>query len=132
MGPYNIVPMAETGFSHRLTPYKIVEHFFGRSYRRLAYSLTIKTWVLNHRFFFLFSHAHFYSDLCDKNKRVCSSIQLKKKICWVQDVRCINHPSIGGEGGRGGGVTAFCLLKGYSAEHWLEALLHCMLMIENE
>ena len=28
-----IAPVAETGFSHRLTAYKIVGHFFGLSYR---------------------------------------------------------------------------------------------------
>ena len=31
-----ITPVAETGFSHRLTPYKNVGHFFGRLYLRLA------------------------------------------------------------------------------------------------
>ena len=30
--PVMLAPVAETGFSHRLTPYKIVGNFFGRSY----------------------------------------------------------------------------------------------------
>ena len=35
--PYrHLAPVAETGFSHRLTPYKIVGHFFGRSYLYLS------------------------------------------------------------------------------------------------
>ena len=34
---YNYVaPVAETGFSHRLTAYKIVGHFFGLSYREIS------------------------------------------------------------------------------------------------
>ena len=31
--------MAETGFSHRLTAYKIVGHFFGLSYRKILGSI---------------------------------------------------------------------------------------------
>ena len=31
-----IAPVAETGFSHRLTAYKIVGDLFGRSYLRLS------------------------------------------------------------------------------------------------
>ena len=33
LGP---APVAETGFSHRLTAYKIVGHFFGLSYRKIS------------------------------------------------------------------------------------------------
>ena len=32
----NLAPVAETGFSHRLTAYKIVGHFFGLSYRNIS------------------------------------------------------------------------------------------------
>ena len=31
-----VAPVAETGFSHRLTAYKIVGHFFGLSYRKIS------------------------------------------------------------------------------------------------
>ena len=31
-----LAPVAETGFSHRLAAYKIVEHFFGLSYRKIS------------------------------------------------------------------------------------------------
>ena len=31
-----LAPLAETGFSHRLTAYKIVGHFFGLSYRKIS------------------------------------------------------------------------------------------------
>ena len=31
-----LAPMAETGFSHRLTAYKIVGHFFGLSYLNIS------------------------------------------------------------------------------------------------
>ena len=31
-----IAPVAETGFSHRLTAYKIVGHLFGLSYRKIS------------------------------------------------------------------------------------------------
>ena len=31
-----LVPVAKTGFSHRLTAYKIVGHFFGLSYRKIS------------------------------------------------------------------------------------------------
>ena len=34
--------MAETGFSHRLTAYKIVGHFFGLSYRKISGSNQVK------------------------------------------------------------------------------------------
>ena len=33
-----VAPVAETGFSHRLTTYKIVGHFFGLSYRKISRS----------------------------------------------------------------------------------------------
>ena len=32
----SVAPVAETGFSHRLTAYKIVGHFFGLSYLKIA------------------------------------------------------------------------------------------------
>ena len=35
-------PVAETGFSHRLTAYKIVGHFFGLSYREISGSNQVK------------------------------------------------------------------------------------------
>ena len=41
--PHNCVtPVAETGFSHRLTAYKIVGHFFGLSYRKISGSNQVK------------------------------------------------------------------------------------------
>ena len=41
-GPPKLAPMAETGFSHRLTAYEIVAHFFGLSYRKIAGSNQVK------------------------------------------------------------------------------------------
>ena len=32
----HLAPVAETGFRHRLTAYKIVGHFFGLSYRKIS------------------------------------------------------------------------------------------------
>ena len=37
-----IAPVAETGFSHRLTAYKIVGHFFRLSYRKISRSYHVK------------------------------------------------------------------------------------------
>ena len=37
-----IAPVAETGFSHRLTAYKIVGHFFRQSYREKSGSNQVK------------------------------------------------------------------------------------------
>ena len=34
--------MADTGFSHRLTAYKIVGHFFGMSYRKISWNNQVK------------------------------------------------------------------------------------------
>ena len=46
-----VAPVAETGFSHRLTAYKIVGHFFERSYRKISGSDQVKN-----SFFFLISN----------------------------------------------------------------------------
>ena len=40
--PPQLAPVAETGFSHRLTAYKIVGHFFGLSYRKISGSNQVK------------------------------------------------------------------------------------------
>ena len=40
--PPQLAPVSETGFSHRLTAYKIVEHFFGLSYRKISESNQVK------------------------------------------------------------------------------------------
>ena len=37
-----VAPVAATGFSHRLTAYKIVRHFFGLSYRKISGSNQVK------------------------------------------------------------------------------------------
>ena len=37
-----LAPVAETGFSHRLTAYKIVGHFFGLSYRKISGNNQVK------------------------------------------------------------------------------------------
>ena len=37
-----LAPVAETGFSHRLTAYKIVGHFFRLSYRKISGSNQVK------------------------------------------------------------------------------------------
>ena len=42
VGTCQIAPVAETGFSHRLTAYKIVGHFFGLSYRKISGSNQVK------------------------------------------------------------------------------------------
>ena len=34
---HDVAPVAETGFSHGLTPYKIVGQFFERSHQRFAF-----------------------------------------------------------------------------------------------
>ena len=39
----SIAPVAETGFSHRLTAYKIVGHFFGLSYLNISGNNQAKT-----------------------------------------------------------------------------------------
>ena len=39
---HNLAPVAETGFSHRLSAYKIVGHFFGLSYRKITGSNQVK------------------------------------------------------------------------------------------
>ena len=39
---WNLAPVAETGFSHRLTAYKIVGHFFGLSYQKISESNQVK------------------------------------------------------------------------------------------
>ena len=39
---YMLAPVAETGFSHKLTAYKIVGHFFGLSYRKISGSNQVK------------------------------------------------------------------------------------------
>ena len=41
----SIAPVAETGFSHRLTAYKIVGHFFGLSYRKISVINQIKNTI---------------------------------------------------------------------------------------
>ena len=40
--PPQLAPVAETGFSHRLTAYKIVGHFFGLSYWKISGSNQVK------------------------------------------------------------------------------------------
>ena len=40
--PVPLAPVAETGFSHRLTAYKIVGHIFGLSYRKISGSNEVK------------------------------------------------------------------------------------------
>ena len=40
--PPQLTPVAETGFSHRLTAYRIVGHFFGLSYREITGSNQVK------------------------------------------------------------------------------------------
>ena len=39
---YWVAPVAETGFSHGFTAYKIVGHFFGLSYRKMSGSNQVK------------------------------------------------------------------------------------------
>ena len=36
LGSVGLAPVAATGFSHRLTAYKIMGHFFGLSYRKIS------------------------------------------------------------------------------------------------
>ena len=38
----SIAPVTETGFSHRLTAYKIVRHFFGLSYQKISGNNQVK------------------------------------------------------------------------------------------
>ena len=40
--PMTLAPVAKTGFSHRLTAYKIVEPFSGLSYRKISGSNQVK------------------------------------------------------------------------------------------
>ena len=42
----SLAPVAETGFSHRLTTYKIVGHFFGLSYRKISGSIIIRSKIV--------------------------------------------------------------------------------------
>ena len=41
----NLAPVGETGYSHRLTAYKIVGHFFGLSYRKILGDNQVKNSV---------------------------------------------------------------------------------------
>ena len=40
-----LAPVAETGFSHRLTTYKIEGHFFGLSYKKISGSNQVENIV---------------------------------------------------------------------------------------
>ena len=42
VGGGDIAPEVETGFSHILTAYKIVGHFFGLSYRKISLNNQVK------------------------------------------------------------------------------------------
>ena len=42
----SLAPVAETGFSHGLTTYKIVGHFFGLSYRKISGSIIIRSKIV--------------------------------------------------------------------------------------
>ena len=53
----HITPVAEAGFSHILTPYKIVGHFFGRSKSCLVLDLTLTNQVESSFFLTLQLHA---------------------------------------------------------------------------
>ena len=51
----SLAPVAETGFSHRLTAYKIVGHFFGLSFRKISGSDQVKNSFLESVIFQLYA-----------------------------------------------------------------------------
>ena len=101
--PSQLAPVAETGFSHRLTAYKIVEHFFGLSNRKISGSNQVEN------SFFRISNI---SVPCLHAQLRCRTVIINKKIwtffgtwrrdrsqsppCWIFRVKQI-HPSTASE-----------------------------------
>ena len=96
-----LAPVAETGFSHRFTAYKIVEHFFGLSYRKISGRNQVKN------FFFRISnisvpcsHAQLGGRTVIKNVRTFfrpwGRDRSQLPPCWIFRVKQI-HPSTASE-----------------------------------